>query len=210
MNFPSTPRTLLGRLHCGGDSAAWNASWDEFFDIYHEAVSVCVLSSFKKFGWDNVSGQDLEDVVIRVFESFNRAQESFELNDAKGRLRQFLTTLCQRRVVDFIRSVHRHTAGRVSLDESIEMQPDEISTPHEDEENQAFARAQIGTLLSALRDEISPRNFMIFELVKLNGEKPDDVARQFGIKRGVIDNSIYKATRKLRDIAARAGLEEQL
>ena len=145
-----------------------------------------------------------------MFESFDRAQESFELNDAKGRLRQFLTTLCQRRVVDFIRSSHRHTAGRVSLEQSAEARPEATSAPHEDEESKAFAKAQIGTLLSALRDEISPRNYMIFELVKLNGKMPEDVARQFGIKRGVIDNSIYKATRKLRDIAARAGLEEQL
>ena len=210
MSFPSTPRTLLGRLHRGEDPAVWNSSWDEFFDIYHQAVIACVLSSFKKFGWDNVGEQDLEDVVIRVFESFDRAQESFELNDAKGRLRQFLTTLCQRRVVDFIRSTHRHTAGRISLDQCAEAQPENFSEPHEDEESQAFAKAQIGTLLSALRDEVSPRNFMIFELVKLNGEKPEEVACQFGIKRGVIDNSIYKATRKLRAIAARAGLEEQL
>lgn len=210
MAFPSTPRTLLGRLRRDGDPAVWRSSWDEFFDLYHQAVIVCVKSSFAKYGWHSVTDQDLEDVVIRVFESFDRAQETFELDDAKGRLRQFLTTLCQRRVVDFIRAQHNHTEGRISLEQCPELQPDAGSDPHADEEDRAFAKAQIGALLSALRDEVSPRNFMIFELVKLNGEPPEHVARQLGVKRGVIDNSIYKALRRLRDIAARAGMEDNL
>ncbi len=210
MSFPSTPRTLLGRLHRGEEPSVWHASWDEFFDIYHHAVGVCVQTSFAKHGWTHVTAADLEDVVIRVFESFDQAQKTFELNDAKGRLRQFLTTLCQRRVVDFIRSQRRFTTGRMSLEDCEELSEVAETNSFEEEESRAFAQAQIGTLLSALREEISPRNYMIFELVKLNGEKPDDVARQFGIKRGVVDNSIYKTMRKLRAIAVRADLEEHL
>lgn len=208
MSFPSTPRTLLGRLRRDEDPAIWRASWDEFFDIYHQAVIACTRASFARHGWRSVSDQDLEDVVIKVFESFDRAQETFELNDAKGRLRQFLTTLCQRRVVDHIRSQRRHTEGHVPFDEQIDGPADTSSS--QDEESEAFAKAQIGTLLSALRDIVSPRNYMIFEMVKLEGRKPEDVAAELGVKRGVVDNSIYKAIRKLRDIAAKAGLEEEL
>lgn len=210
MSFPTTPRTLLGRLHREEELSIWHASWGEFFDLYHHAIRVCVRSSFAKKGWNHLDETDLEDVVLRVFESFDRAQEKFELNDARGRLRQFLTTLCQRRVVDFIRSQHRHTAGRMSLEDYPEISEMPEGDPLGEEERWAFDQALIGTLLSALREEISPRNYMIFELVKLNEEKPDDVARQFGIKRGVVDNSIYKAMRKLSEIAARADLEEHL
>lgn len=210
MSFPTTPRTLLSRLHREEELSIWHASWGEFFDLYHHAIRVCVRSSFAKKGWNHLDEADLEDVVLRVFESFDRAQEKFELNDARGRLRQFLTTLCQRRVVDFIRSQHRHTAGHIPLENCSEISEMPEGDPLGEEEQWAFDQALIGTLLSALREEISPRNYMIFELVKLNEEKPDDVARQFGIKRGVVDNSIYKAMRKLSEIAARADLEEHL
>ena len=50
---------------------------------------------------------------------------------------------------------------------------------------------------------------MIFELVKLSGKSPADVAAQLGIKRGVVDNSIYKAMQKLQEIAARPGIKEE-
>jgi RNA polymerase sigma factor (sigma-70 family) len=208
MSFPTTPRTLLGRLKRDGNEALWQSSWDEFFDIYHQAVRVCVAHSFARRGWHTVSESDVEDVTMRVFQSFHEAQQAFELNDAKGKLRQFLTTLCQRRVVDFMRSQRRHNEGRVWFDSD---------TPHDvlgealaldGQVDEAFRAARSALLFSVLREQISPRLFMIFESVKLNGRKPEDVARELGVARGVVDNSIHKAIVKLHAIHTKLPMEE--
>jgi RNA polymerase sigma factor (sigma-70 family) len=209
MIFPTTPRTLLGRLKRNGDEALWQSSWDEFFDIYHQAVRVCVVQSFTRRGWHTVSESDADDVVMRVFQSFHEAQQSFELEDAKGRLRQFLTTLSQRRVVDFMRSQRRHNEGRVWFDSDNHPDVPEEASTLDGRVDEAFRAARSALLFSVLREQTSPRIFMIFESVKLNGRKPEDVARELGVTRGVIDNSIHKAMTKLRAIAAKLPEEDK-
>ena len=208
MSFPTTPRTLLGRLKKDSDDALWQSSWDEFFDIYHHAVRVCVSHSFTHRGWHTLSDSDVEDVTMRVFQSFHEAQPTFELEDAKGRLRQFLTTLCQRRVVDFMRSQRRHNEGRVWFDSDQYPDVPEEASALDEKVSEAFRAARSALLFSVLREQVSPRIFMIFESVKLHGRKPEDVARELGVTRGVVDNSIHKAMVKLRAIQTKLPLED--
>lgn len=208
MIFPTTPRTLLGRLKKDSNEILWQSSWDEFFDIYHQAVRVCVSHSFARRGWHTASESDVEDVTMRVFQSFHEAQQNFELEDAKGRLRQFITTLCNRRTVDFIRSQRHHNEGRAWLD--ADQYPDipEESSALDEKVSEAFRAARAALLFSVLREQVSPRIFMIFESVKLHGRKPEDVARELGIARGVVDNSIHKAMLKLRAMQTKLPLED--
>ena len=77
-------------------------------------------------------------------------------------------------------------------------------------EEDAFRSALLGTLLAALHAEVSPRTYLIFELVKLNGESPEEVAEQLGVQRNVIDNTIFKAMRKLREISKREEILQEL
>jgi RNA polymerase sigma-70 factor (ECF subfamily) len=196
MSFPNTRKTLLGRLKKEGDESLWQSSWVEFFDIYHLSVRVCVIQSFARRGWQTISESDIDEVTMLVFHSWIQAIKTFELEDAKGKLRQFLTTLCQRRVVDFMRSQRRHNEGRVQID-----LVDPSSPPEETEESQELMNAyQISLqalLFSELREQVSPRIYLIFESVKIKNRKPIDVARELGVTRGVVDNSIHKAMNKL-------------
>ena len=145
---------------------------------------------------------------MRVFQSFHEAQQNFELEDAKGRLRQFITTLCNRRTVDFMRSQRHHNEGRAWFD--ADQYPDipEESSAADEKVSEAFRAARAALLFSVLREQVSPRIFMIFESVKLHGRKPEDVARELGIARGVVDNSIHKAMLKLRAMQTKLPLEE--
>jgi RNA polymerase sigma-70 factor (ECF subfamily) len=188
----------------------WETSWEEFFDLYHDAIQLCVIGAFKKHRWHDIPPQDLHDVVLAVFESIFRGHETFD--PEKGKFRQFITTLCQRRVVDFIRSHVRKSSklAPMDCDALAEKQIGAAIASHSRMEEDAFRRALLGTLLAALHEEVSPRIYFIFELVKLNGESPEDVAKQLGVARSVVDNSVFKAMKKLREISQRSEIQQEL
>jgi len=73
----------------------------------------------------------------------------------------------------------------------------------DEEVRSAYIKAELGELLSILRERVSPRIYMIFELVKLIGEDPEAVAQQLEVRRGVVDNSVYKAMEVLKEIQER-------
>lgn len=202
--------TLLGRLKHKDMPRLWEASWEEFFDLYHDAVGVCVQGAFRRHGWNDVPDADFQDVVLSVFVSLFQGHESFD--PAKGRFRQLLTTLCQRRVVDFLRTHIRKSSQLTSLDadEYGEKELEAAFAKNSSTEETAFHRALLGTMLAALHAEVPPRTYMIFELVKLHGESPDTVAEQMGIQRNVVDNTIYKAMKKLREISQREEIKQEL
>lgn len=199
MVFPDTPLTLIGKLQQAHLARAWEVSWEEFFDLYHHAVRICVAGNFHRHGWHGVDESFVEDVVLKVFQSILRSGASGGYDPEKGRFRHYLSSICQRRVVDFIRE-HKHDNRQEPLD-GHEPLPDTMDDPFAREMEEAFNDAVMGTLIAALRTRVSPRVFMIFELVKLTGEEPATVAEQLGIRRAVVDNSIFKAMEKLREIA---------
>ena len=206
MSYPTTPQSILVRLKNEANPAVWNRSWEEFFDLYHEAVRVSVIYAFRKYTWFHFNDEDLEGTVLRVFQCFNdEVQKGFELDGDRGKFRQFLGTLCQRRVSDFMRR-HQRLERIESLppEELAEAARENAIEAYDEKEKEKvkeeFAKAEWGELLNILRERVSPRVLMIFELVKLNGKEPEDVAQQLEIKRGVVDNSVYKAMHTLREI----------
>ena len=211
MSFPNTPKPILARLKNHEMPGTWEQAWEEFFDLYHYPVRICVKGAFQRQNWLATTEHDLSDVTMTVFESIFRGQESFILDPDRGRFRQFLTTLCQRRVVDFIRR-HKNRGQLEPLD-TLNHETGFTTTLTSDEsgeaERQGFQTAMLGALLAALREQVSPQTFMIFELVKLAGHTPAEVATQLGVKRGVVDNSVFKALQKLRSLAAEPEFAEE-
>jgi RNA polymerase sigma-70 factor (ECF subfamily) len=130
------------------------------------------------------------------------------------RFRQLVRMLAQRKVVDFIRRRQRHrreVANDVALEMAAQEAVNDNSGPsHESvEESDAFQQAALVTLIDTLRREVSFQVFMIFDLVKLKDTPPEQVVRELGVKRGVVDNSVYKAMQKLREIAQRPDLQKE-
>ncbi len=207
MVFPPTPLTLIGRLRQQDVRPLWESSWEEFFDLYHQAVRMCVAGSFHRHGWHAVDAGYVDEVTHGVFQAIFRGSDSSGYDPGKGRFRHYLSTICARRVVDFIRS-HKRDALHESLDGH-----DVLGTVADDpftrREQDAFDNALLGTLLAALREQVSPRVYMILELVKLNGEDPVSVAEQLGVRRSVVDNSIFKAMQKLREITQNPEIREE-
>lgn len=212
MNFPNTPRTLLSRLKTRAMPTQWEASWNEFFDNYHDVIHSCVRNAFYRNGWRSLNEEDANDVVVQVVRSFYNEGDTLGMDFSKGRFRQMLTTLCKRRVIDFIREQqkYRNVIFVPVEEENTDSFGDAASLEkYQADEEAAFRDAAVSTLLAALRHEVSPQVFMIFERVKILEEKPSEVAEELGIKRGVIDNSIHKALKKLREIASHPEIQNE-
>jgi RNA polymerase sigma factor (sigma-70 family) len=209
MAFPNTPVTLVGRLQQNDSAQLWNASWAEFFDLYHSPVRFCVAGAFHRYRWHDVGEELVDDVTLRVFDSLVRAANSSRYNASKGRFRHFLSSVCQRRVIDYIRE-HKNDGHLTSVEGGLGELKETLHDPFYQQTENAFTDALLGTLLAALRSQVSPRIYMIFELVKLAGEEPAGVAEQLGTSRSVVDNSIFKAMQKLREIARSPEIQKEI
>ena len=215
MEFPTTRKSLIVGIREKGDPKRWEETWLEFFDLYHAVIRACVHAAFVRQGWTQACAADIADVVARVMEALYRpGPEAAPIDVERYRFRQLLRVLAQRKTVDFIR--RRQRSRREDNDEvalgkltnESETGSDGLPRESADEKN-AFRQAQLVTLLAILRQEVPFQSFMIFDLVKLKEAPPDQVARDLGVKRGVVDNSVYKAMKKLREIAQRPELQTE-
>ena len=65
------------------------------------------------------------------------------------------------------------------------------------------------TLIEDLRAQIPMRHFEIFEMVRLKQMAPDEVAAELGVKRNVVDNTVYKVMKRLREMAAKPEYQDE-
>ena len=71
----------------------------------------------------------------------------------------------------------------------------------QNKERRAFERALIANLLYDVSRQVSPRSYLFFSEVKLEGKDPVEVAREYQVGRHIVDNDIYKVMTKLRELA---------
>lgn len=210
MNFPDTPLTLLSRLRTRSLGHRWQHSWTTFFDCYYNPTKTCVRARFHRNNWTSVAEADLNEVTMQVIDSLYEGGGLVELDFAKGKFRQMLTVICSRRVADFIRSRRRNQNDMsIEADGATGGLNELAHQQHDQLEDAGFKAAYVATLLEELYHEVSPQTYQIFERVKLLGEEPDAVAEDLGIKRGVIDNTIYKTKKKLLEIAQRPEIRKE-
>ncbi len=196
--LPTTPVSLLTQLRENAGNAAWQNSWRRFLELYHEPIGVVARAIFAKHtGKTAVPESFVEDITAGVVADFFK-KDFAEYDRAKGRLRTYLRFLINARVVDFLRKEN------FLSDKNTDEINDRLFTPPE---TPAEAAAFEGTLAAALaedlRGQIPHRQFEIFEMVKLKNISPEQVAAEFGVTRSVVDNDVYKAMTKLREIAQR-------
>lgn len=199
--LPDTPKTLLARLREGGESPLWQMSWKRFLELYHRPITTIARGCYRHHtgGGEPASGF-VEDAVANIIHDFY-AKGHERYDPAKGRLRTYLRMLINARVVDMLR---KERPLDFRDDSTLDTMP-----PESGEEDAAYRGAILVTLIEELREQIPLRRFEIFERVKLKGLSPDDVAVEIGVRRGVVDNEIYKAMIKLREIAAGREYKEE-
>jgi RNA polymerase sigma factor (sigma-70 family) len=201
--FPDTRQSLLSELQASDRGPAWQVSWERFFDLYHQPLRAMCSNSYRYHtGGQEPSDSVIEDTVAAAVADFC-SKSQFNYAPEKGRLRGFLKAVCNARVVDHLRK-QKHWVqygGLSDLDDGA----GGVQLP-EDSSNEIeqFRLSLLATLLEDVRKRVSPQQYAIFEMIKVRSLSPEQVATELGVKRGVIDNTVYRVMNVLRDLAARA------
>lgn len=135
----------------------------------------------------------VEDVVSNVIiEVFTR--NGFDPD--RGKFRSYLGMLAYRRTVDLLRKTR-------PLD-AVHLEEEEVPTRYAPElDKTEYNKAILATMIAELRETIPHKWFNIFEQVKLLGIPAAQVAEELNESRSVVDNTVYKAMQKLREIAVK-------
>jgi RNA polymerase sigma-70 factor (ECF subfamily) len=103
--------------------------------------------------------------------------------------------LTRARTVDLLRKIR--PLDNVALQEEVlEGAAPELDTGE-------YNKALLATMIAELKETIPHKWFLIFEQVKLQGIPAARVAEEMSESRGVVDNTVYKAMQKLREIAVK-------
>lgn len=191
--MPETPVSLLTRLRDMEAGASWESSWKVFLELYQEPLRIMAWNCYRHHtGGAPPTEEFVADVVANVVSDFyTRAQ--YRYDPARGKLRRFLKTITNARVVDLLRKER-------PLDH-IELGSYEGTAAESEAEGLAFQRSVLATLVEDLRNRIPLRQFEVFEMVKLKGMSAETAAAVLGVKRGIVDNTIHRAMNAVRELA---------
>ena len=202
--LPITSLSLLSRLRDEGNEHAWQVSWKRFIELYHTPLLAIAAAIYRSHTGNAIPSQHfLEDMVSKVVIEFFTKNR---FNPERGRLRTYLRMLTNAKVVDALRK--DGAFKNRSLEES-DSEP-ALKVPAETHaEKKSFEQSLLNTLIEDLRAQIPMRHFEIFEMVKLKQMAPEQVAEELGIKRNVVDNTVYKVMKRLREISAQPEYQDE-
>jgi RNA polymerase sigma factor (sigma-70 family) len=202
--LPITSQSLLSRLRDEGNETVWQVSWKRFVELYHTPLIAIAAAIYRSHTGHAVPSQQfLEDTVSKVVIEFFTKKR---FDPHRGRLRTYLRMLTNAKVVDALRKDGVFNHRPFEADESAP----ELKVPSETPaEKESFERSLLNTLIEDLRSQIPMRHFEIFEMVKLREMRPDQVAEELGVKRNVVDNTVYKVMKRLREISAKPEYREE-
>ncbi len=193
---PKTSKTLLEKLKDKDNHRLWQESWKRFFELYHRPLLAMANQIYFINSGSKPSQAIVEDIVSRVVVEFYSKNQ---FDPERGNLRGYLRMLTHARTIDFLKKEKRYEAK--AYDPHIHDKALNEERKFEASDDRMVA------VLAEFRKKAPARHVLIFEKVKLNGMKPEAVAAEFGVKRGVIDNTTLKAMKLLREIAAQHTLD---
>ena len=191
--LPQTSLSLLSRLRHPENGVPWQQSWKLFLELYKKPLRSMTATAYAKYtGGARPPQEFVEDVVSNVIvEVFTRNR----FDPERGRFRSYLATLAYRRTVDLLRKTR-------PLD-SVAMDEEKLEGPAPELDKEEYNKALLATMIAELRETIPHKWFSIFEQVKLLGIPAAKVAEELNESRSVVDNTVYKAMQKLREIAVK-------
>ena len=191
--IPSTSITLLKAISSGADSVRWT----EFFGKYESAMRGFLQAKFPTVEQDDA----IQDTMVALMKAL---PDYHYTPDANGHFRSYLMGILSHKAADMLRKSARQASIREKIRNSRLSEPQahneyRKSADEEDREWQAAAmEAAVEQLMSD--PKINPATREVFRHVALMHEKPEDVARQFGISRNNVDQIKNRMIGRLADM----------
>ncbi len=188
-------------------------AWTTFFDLYHAPLKLAVLAAFRRSNWHQVPDEMVEETIADVVVSFFKADFSYD--PAKGRFRNYLRQLATWRVWDKLGKLPKIRPDQTAPLEAVDAEcldhgnPDGPGDDLLRREQAAYQSVLLATMLEDVKNRVSPQTFLMFELVKIQGQSPEEVAKDFKVKRNVVDNASYRVLAKLRELAAQPEYQKE-
>ena len=199
MVFIDTPKSMIEQMLTSSEnSASWQVGWQRFFDIYYPVLRHMARNGFAKFGFSNPPESAIDDVVSDTFQSMVKMFKSGKY-DKSCRFRGFLKTLVYRKAVDYMRKNKRQIAP-LPFDDAAQKIFEEQTLQDDERETTLFRLARIREIFECIRlKSFDPQTLTIFEMVKLEGKPAKEGMKERGVKRNIVDNSVYKVMKRLKE-----------
>lgn len=190
MSF-STHTNLLSKIGHGDE-----IGWEEFYRTYAPLIWIR--------GCDrNLTPSERQDLIQDVMVSLFSGIERFTYDRAKGRFRDYIRRIIDRRAVDIIRRRDRaQSAG-----DDIERAGDDHGRDDDEKWTDNWKEHVFTQALVELKGEIEPKTYQAFELYAIDGWSPAETAKFTGMSVSSVYVAKNRAVEKLKDIISK--LKEQ-
>jgi RNA polymerase sigma factor (sigma-70 family) len=191
--FIPTRRTLLSRLKDLDD----NESWRTFFNTYWKLIYGVALRA-------GLTSAEAQDVVQETVISVTKSIGTFKYDPNACAFKTWLMKVTRSRVLNQIRSNHRHRAVRLDADEGtrtalMEQIPDPAVNGLEAAWEEEWEKNLMDAAITRVKRKVEAEQFQIFDFYMLKQWPVLKVSRTFGVSVGqvyLVKHRISKMIRK--------------
>jgi RNA polymerase sigma-70 factor (ECF subfamily) len=185
---PTTQPSLLMRLRDRSDKA----SWSRFVELYAPVV----YGFLRKRG---VQDADAADLMQEVMMDVARAVDGFDYDPVRGSFRNWLLTIVQNRLSNFLRrgEVFRGQGGSEAT-QLISNLPESANGNAGDWET-SYERQLFGVAARQIRDDFQEATWTAFWKTAVEGRKPKEVAKQLDLSIAAVYMAKRRVTRRLKE-----------
>ena len=185
---PDTSTTLLRDL--AADTQ--HVRWTEFYNRYRPLMQEYMGNRFPNLDADEAI-QDTLIALTKVLPDYRYVP------DEKGAFHNYLIGILKRKALLLIQA-----EGRRSEQEQRYAEKREFPTSGHDSDERNWRESLMEIALQQLLadESIHGRTKQVFKRIAVNGEKPEEVARSFGLTRNAVDQMKNRMVAKMRMIVA--------
>ena len=188
LSAPETSTTLLRDI--AADTQ--HIRWTEFYNRYRPLMLEYMGNRFPNLNADEAM-QDTLIALTKILPDYRYVPGE------KGAFHNYLIGILKRKALLMIQAESRR-----SVQERQYAEKRELPTSEQDPGEQIWRESLMEIALQQLLadESIHGRTKQVFKRIAVNGEKPEDVARSFGITRNAVDQMKNRMVAKLRTIVA--------
>ena len=195
--IPETSTTLLRDI--AKDSQ--HARWAEFVARYRPMMEAYMRERFPSVEADDA----IQETLIALIETFPVYHYSPE---EKGSFHNYLTGILRNKALRLLHKEERQreiadaAGSRITSDRERAGRASLPGQSNDDEQSHRKAIFEIALRQLMADDTVHARTREVFRRVAVNGEKPEDVASDFGITRNAVDQMKSRMMARLRGFVA--------